>query len=139
MTNKEQKFMSEDPNNLQWKDDKSAFGYKMLLKMGWKEKGIGKNQQGTTDNLKISKNFENQGLGVKLNSSTVEVKSIEFDNILKNLKPILNENHNDSEKSEKKIIKKKRSHRYPKMKKNNISSLNESDKNQIFCSNKIGK
>lgn len=35
--------------------DTDKFGYKMLMKMGWEDgKGLGKNEDGNTDNLNIA-------------------------------------------------------------------------------------
>ena len=55
-----------DTLNKRWKDDKSAFGYRMLMKMGWsEEKGLGKNEDGNKQHLKISKRAEGLGLGME--------------------------------------------------------------------------
>jgi len=55
-----------DTLNKKWKDDKSGFGYKMLLKMGWKEdKGLGKNETGSVTHVKVSKREEGLGLGME--------------------------------------------------------------------------
>jgi hypothetical protein len=44
--------------------DRSAFGYKMLMKMGWSEgKGLGKNLDGLATNVKLKKQAHNSGLG----------------------------------------------------------------------------
>lgn len=46
--------------------DKSGFGYRMLQKMGWKEdKGLGKNEDGMSVAVKVTKREEGLGLGVK--------------------------------------------------------------------------
>ncbi|KAH6585004.1 hypothetical protein BASA60_000718 [Batrachochytrium salamandrivorans] len=43
-----------DPQNKQWKDDKTKFGHKMLEKMGWSDgKGLGRNEDGRTDNIQV--------------------------------------------------------------------------------------
>lgn len=53
-----------DTLNKAWKNDKSGFGYKMLQRMGWSEdKGLGKNEDGITFNLKVSKRENGLGLG----------------------------------------------------------------------------
>src|SRR5688572_6785591 len=58
--------ISSDPNNKNWANDKSAFGYKMLTKMGWSEgKGLGVNENGMTDYVKTKKNIDNRGKKIK--------------------------------------------------------------------------
>jgi len=55
-----------DTLNQHWKNDKTRFGYKMLLKMGWKEdKGLGKDESGNTSFVKIKKREDGIGLGVE--------------------------------------------------------------------------
>ena len=42
----------------------------MLEKMGWSEgKGLGANEDGSTNNLKVNKKFDNRGIGEQTNSS----------------------------------------------------------------------
>ena len=58
-----------DTLNSAWKNDKSRFGFKMLQKMGWKEdKGLGKNDDGITANIKAKKREAGLGLGVELST-----------------------------------------------------------------------
>jgi Pin2-interacting protein X1 len=53
-----------DTLNRAWKDDKTGFGFRMLQKMGWKEdKGLGKNEEGMTESVKVKRRGENEGLG----------------------------------------------------------------------------
>lgn len=53
-----------DTLNQAWKNDKSKFGLKMLQKMGWTEgKGLGKNEDGVCEHVKVSKKSNNLGLG----------------------------------------------------------------------------
>ena len=60
----------KDTLNKQWKEDKSGFGFRMMQKMGWKEdKGLGKDESGIVDNIKISKREIGLGLGT---SDTVD-------------------------------------------------------------------
>ena len=55
---------SEDSRNAAWASDKSGFGHKMLAKMGWSEgKGLGKNKQGQTHNLRAIRREESLGIG----------------------------------------------------------------------------
>ena len=51
--------------NKHWADDKSKFGYKMLQKMGWKGKGLGKQEDGVATHVKITKRANNLGLGTE--------------------------------------------------------------------------
>eukprot|EP00601_Ochromonadales_sp_CCMP2298_P028451 CAMPEP_0173346318 /NCGR_PEP_ID=MMETSP1144-20121109/12498_1 /TAXON_ID=483371 /ORGANISM="non described non described, Strain CCMP2298" /LENGTH=182 /DNA_ID=CAMNT_0014293613 /DNA_START=342 /DNA_END=890 /DNA_ORIENTATION=- len=56
----------KDTLNKQWKESKSNFGFRMMQKMGWKEdKGLGKNESGIVDNVKISKRESGLGLGME--------------------------------------------------------------------------
>ncbi|KAI8819545.1 uncharacterized protein EV422DRAFT_568516 [Fimicolochytrium jonesii] len=53
-----------DPQNKGWKDDKNKFGHKMMEKMGWTEgKGLGANEDGHTDHVKVRLKENNLGIG----------------------------------------------------------------------------
>ena len=53
-----------DTLNKHWKNDKSGFGFRMLQKMGWKEdKGLGKDESGIVDAIRIKKREEGMALG----------------------------------------------------------------------------
>ncbi|KAL3801030.1 hypothetical protein HJC23_002323 [Cyclotella cryptica] len=56
-----------DTRNSQWSKDPSSYGRKMLEKMGWKgdSHGLGKNQQGTTTNLRAIRRAESLGIGAE--------------------------------------------------------------------------
>ena len=56
-----------DTRNSQWSQDPSSYGRKMLEKMGWKgdSHGLGKNQQGTTTNLRAVRRAESLGIGAE--------------------------------------------------------------------------
>jgi Pin2-interacting protein X1 len=59
-----------DTLNRHWKDDKSRFGFKMLQKMGWtEEKGLGKDDQGLINNVKVTKKVDGHGLGMTSDGS----------------------------------------------------------------------
>ena len=56
----------EDTLNKQWKNDKTTFGFRMMQKMGWKgDTGLGKNETGIVDNVKVSKREIGLGLGME--------------------------------------------------------------------------
>lgn len=60
----------KDTQNQSWADDKSGFGFKMMMKMGWKEgKGLGKNESGITDNIKIRKKIDSRGIGAEFDTT----------------------------------------------------------------------
>lgn len=84
-----------DPNNLQWSEDTSRFGFKMLQKMGWKQgEGLGKNGEGINEHIKVVKRQENLGLGAnKSTASTVCVKTSAFSDLLKQLNAANASNH----------------------------------------------
>ncbi|KAL6096038.1 pinx1 [Pungitius sinensis] len=55
---------SVDPRNSSWSKDESKFGQKMMERMGWsKGKGLGRNEQGSTDNIKVKVKNNHCGLG----------------------------------------------------------------------------
>mmetsp|Transcript_3830 Transcript_3830/g.8619 ORF Transcript_3830/g.8619 Transcript_3830/m.8619 type:complete len:259 (+) Transcript_3830:291-1067(+) len=58
---------TKDTRNSAWASDTSAFGRKMLTKMGWKggENGLGKNQQGTSTHLRAVRRAESLGIGAE--------------------------------------------------------------------------
>ncbi|CAM9193611.1 unnamed protein product [Ectocarpus sp. 13 AM-2016] len=59
-----------DTQNQAWKNDKSKFGLKMMQKMGWTEgKGLGKNEDGVSEHVKVAKKSNNLGLGATHDSS----------------------------------------------------------------------
>jgi Pin2-interacting protein X1 len=55
-----------DTKNATWKNDKTRFGYKFLSKFGWSdEKGLGKDESGTTSSIAVSKREDSLGLGAE--------------------------------------------------------------------------
>ncbi len=91
-----------DTLNKHWKDDKSAFGYRMLMKMGWKEdKGLGKNETGNVSHLKISKREEGLGLGMEKTTDGAgalgwNATALSFNAVLNTLKEAYGPNSNSS-------------------------------------------
>ncbi|NXU56744.1 PINX1 inhibitor, partial [Turnix velox] len=59
---------SVDPQNSAWSKDDSKFGQRMLEKMGWsKGKGLGAQEQGNTEHIKVRVKNNNLGLGAAIN------------------------------------------------------------------------
>ncbi|KAI8067952.1 hypothetical protein BC940DRAFT_299958 [Gongronella butleri] len=68
--NKDRQRISADPNNLTWSNDTSKFGFRMMAKMGWAPgKGLGANEDGSQQHVKIRLKDDNLGLGAKKNQS----------------------------------------------------------------------
>ncbi|XP_053316924.1 PIN2/TERF1-interacting telomerase inhibitor 1 [Spea bombifrons] len=59
---------SVDPRNSTWSKDESKFGQKMLEKMGWsKGKGLGAQEQGSTEHIRVQVKNNTLGLGASVN------------------------------------------------------------------------
>jgi Pin2-interacting protein X1 len=128
MSSREQK-ISDDPNNKHWVNDTSAFGFKMMQKMGWsKGEGLGKNSDGSIKNLAILRKEDNQGVGSRGNESNVSAKIVSFENVLKKLQPI---NVKEKKKKEKKKDK-KRVEKFKKKIDSKLSKRTAEDYNQIM-------
>lgn len=57
-----------NPRGKQWSEDSNKFGQKMLEKMGWSSgKGLGANEQGTTEHVRVSFKNDAAGIGYKNN------------------------------------------------------------------------
>ncbi|KAK5671059.1 Golgi transport complex subunit 3 [Batrachochytrium dendrobatidis] len=76
-----------DPQNKQWKDDSNKLCLKMMEKMGWSEgKGLGRNEDGRTDNIKVVVKSNNHGIGTEKRSSDNWLEnSSAFDALLSSL------------------------------------------------------
>lgn len=98
--------------------DKGKFGFKLLQKMGWSEgKGLGANEDGSVESIKMHKKDDNMGLGAsKKNIDNWLENSTNFDALLERLA--------DGENVEKKRKEKKKS------KKESDSKKRESSKNE---------
>nr|XP_039336230.1 PIN2/TERF1-interacting telomerase inhibitor 1-like isoform X2 [Saimiri boliviensis boliviensis] len=58
-----------DPQNTAWSNDDSKFGQRMPEKMGWsKGKGLGAQEQGATDHIKVQVKNNHLGLGATNNN-----------------------------------------------------------------------
>ena len=56
--------LSTDPRNLNWKTDEQKVSRKLMEKMGWNEgQGLGRNNQGNSEHLKLKANRGARGLG----------------------------------------------------------------------------
>ena len=104
-----------DTLNKHWKNDKSAFGYRMLQKMGWTEdKGLGKNETGIVDSLKVKKREAGIGLGSEATTDGAgnrgwSYTAQSFDSVLNLLKEeYKNDKKDKKEKKEKKEKREKR-------------------------------
>ncbi|KAI9306302.1 G-patch domain-containing protein [Cunninghamella echinulata] len=62
--------ISSDPNNLNWSNDTSKFGFRMMAKMGWAPgKGLGVNEDGSQQHVKVKLKDDTLGLGAKKNTT----------------------------------------------------------------------
>ena len=99
-----------DHRNSSWANDTSSFGQKMLMKMGWKQgNGLGKNQQGTSDNLRAVRRAENLGIGATTDTHGNEgfsETSRNFHGVLATLKAEHGDKNSKKEKKRRKKEKK---------------------------------
>ncbi|KAL6049919.1 PIN2/TERF1-interacting telomerase inhibitor 1 isoform X1 [Balamuthia mandrillaris] len=92
---------SPDPRNTLWANDTSKFGYKMLQRMGWSEgKGLGLNEDGQTEHIKVKKKDNTEGIGVDHAASSRAwlSNSDAFCQILQNLNQTYGKDTEDKEK-----------------------------------------
>ncbi|CAO3616425.1 unnamed protein product [Cunninghamella blakesleeana] len=62
--------ISSNPNNLNWSNDTSKFGFRMMAKMGWAPgKGLGVKEDGSQQHIKIRLKDDTLGLGAKKNNT----------------------------------------------------------------------
>lgn len=101
----------EDTRNNAWASDQSMFGQRMLLKMGWSHgKGLGKNQQGTSTNLRAIRREDGLGIGAKTDRFGGEgfsKTSRNFHGLLASLKAEHGEEGSEDEKKKRKREKKR--------------------------------
>ncbi|KAI8621870.1 G-patch domain-containing protein, partial [Chytriomyces sp. MP71] len=79
--------ISVDPQNRQWADDQDKMGYKMLKSMGWSSgKGLGKNEDGRAEHVKVSLKSNNLGIGAdKRSIDNWMDNTFAFSSLLENL------------------------------------------------------
>jgi len=80
--------ISVDPQNITWKSDNGKIGQKLLEKMGWSEgKGLGQNEQGVTENIRLKANHTAHGLGSegKKHNKVWMAHHDDFESLLANL------------------------------------------------------
>lgn len=84
---------SQDPRNTFWTNDKSKFGFRMLEKMGWHDgKGLGVNEDGNKEHIKIHKKDDNLGVGAKKSRDEDWIAQQDsFDALLADLNEVKNE------------------------------------------------
>ncbi|KAG0331265.1 PIN2/TERF1-interacting telomerase inhibitor 1 [Podila horticola] len=62
--------LAPDPRNLHWANDTNKFGLKMMEKMGWAQgKGLGANEDGVTEHVKVKLKENHLGVGATKKSS----------------------------------------------------------------------
>ncbi|NWJ06587.1 PINX1 inhibitor, partial [Crypturellus undulatus] len=133
---------SVDPRNTAWSKDESKFGQKMLEKMGWsKGKGLGAQEQGNTEHIKVHVKNNMLGLGATIKH---EDNWIAHQDDFNQLLAELNDCHGQSETEpsardqkkfsleEKSKSSKKRVHYMKFAKGKDLSSRSEDDLSCIF-------
>uniref|UniRef100_A0AC35TVA6 G-patch domain-containing protein n=1 Tax=Rhabditophanes sp. KR3021 TaxID=114890 RepID=A0AC35TVA6_9BILA len=137
-----------DPQNSKWRANTDSFAQKMMKGMGWnEEKGLGKNKQGMTTNLKLNVNYTQKGLGNTVNMDKTWVgHHDDFASILANLNKskkdakIADESGDEEEDQKVEVVdldsmsrlSKRRIH-YPKyIKRKDLSQATDLNKFQIF-------
>lgn len=109
---KEKLMIGSDPNGLTWSRDKSKYGYKMLVAMGWQEgKGLGTKGNGITEHIRVKKKIDNSGIGLEAADKAkmdVSAKTVVFHSVLKKLTPIFNNDDDDIQNEKKKVKKLKK-------------------------------
>ncbi|KAL4630505.1 PIN2/TERF1-interacting telomerase inhibitor 1 [Arapaima gigas] len=134
---------SVDPRNNNWSNDESKFGQKMLEKMGWsKGKGLGKDEQGATEHIKVKVKNNSLGLGTVVNHEDNWIAhQDDFNQILANLNNCHGQSEStDEEKKpvsffsleEKSKTSRKRVHYMKFTKGKDLSSRSETDLACIF-------
>ena len=77
---------STNPNGTLWANNKDKLGAKLLAKWGWTEgKGLGKNENGMTEHVKVTKKDDNTGVGTSMNVSSWTGNTLRFEDTLARL------------------------------------------------------
>uniref|UniRef100_A0A8D0PZR5 G-patch domain-containing protein n=1 Tax=Sus scrofa TaxID=9823 RepID=A0A8D0PZR5_PIG len=126
-----------DPRNTAWSNDDSKFGQRMLEKMGWsKGKGLGAQEQGATDHIKVQVKNNHLGLG-----ATISNEVNDFNQLLAALNTCHGQETTDSSDNkekksfsleEKSKISKNRVHYMKFTKGKDLSSRSKTDLDCIF-------
>lgn len=125
-----------DTLNQAWKNDKNKFGLKMLQKMGWTEgKGLGKNEDGVSEHVKVAKKSNNLGLGATHDSTGAAgwaSTAVSFNNVLETLGKAYGtagqtKNERDSSSASTSSSKKKKSKKSKKGRKSRKTGGNSDD------------
>ncbi|PSN51082.1 hypothetical protein C0J52_01500 [Blattella germanica] len=75
-----------NPRGNLWSQDSNKFGQKMLEKMGWKAgKGLGANEQGITEHIKVSYKSDNKCIGYKEHGDEWVQQQSQFEDFLSEL------------------------------------------------------
>lgn len=73
-------------NGNKWVEDEERYGFKMLSKMGWKMgKGLGKNEDGNTSHIKVTKKNDYKGVGFVGSDDNWIAHQDDFNSILSSL------------------------------------------------------
>nr|XP_056708700.1 PIN2/TERF1-interacting telomerase inhibitor 1 [Euleptes europaea] len=134
---------SVDPRNSSWSKDESKFGQKMLEKMGWsKGKGLGAQEQGNTEHIRVRVKNNNLGLGASVNHEDNWIAhQDDFNQLLTDLNNCHGQNDAESASGEQKKtfnleekskISRKRVHYVKFAKGKDLSSRSEDDLSCIF-------
>ena len=130
---------SQDPQNTFWSNTTNTFGHKMLQKMGWKKgKGLGINEDGNAEPIKLNANKTKQGLGCTGYDDTWLAHQDDFSAVLSELNDVAGKEDYSTEAKSKVVSleetskRQKRLHYKKFTKGKDLSSYNQSDMHAIF-------
>ena len=126
--------------NRRWVEDKSAFGRRMLEKMGWKEgKGLGKNEDGDATFVKIDRRIDHEGVGQAAESlvgdSQFKKNLTNFNDVLKSLSQKAKVESKQAKKQRKKTAKKNKKTKKKQQKRRNQAPALTVDKRRVRSKN----
>nr|XP_022906529.1 putative leucine-rich repeat-containing protein DDB_G0290503 [Onthophagus taurus] len=94
---KQKQRWSLNPRGKQWSEDSSKFGQKLMERMGWKHgKGLGANEDGLTENVKLNYKNDQKGMGYKETEQWTEHED-HFTQLLNTLNGDSNDNSKNDE------------------------------------------